>query len=161
MSRNVKILFTLSVIVNVILLGVAGGYVMRDMGKGPWEEASQELSPESRAMVSQMFEKMHADAKPIMEDMKEARQDLKNVMMKQDFDPKKFDECIDRMRDLRLKMGQKFAATTKEVAMSLPPMERQRMAEKFLSGFDWKNRRGSRWHCDETFGPKWYGKASF
>ena len=161
MSRTIKILFTLSVVLNFVLLGLAAGYLMRDMHSGPWEEASKELSPESREMVSTMFEKMHVDAKPIMDEMKEARQDLKKVMMTEEFNEKEYDRCINRMRDLRQKMGEKFAATTKDVVVSLPPMERQRMAEKFLSGFDWKNARGSRWNCDESFGPRWYGKSSF
>lgn len=149
MSRNAKILFTLSIVMNFVLLGVTGGYAVRAMHKSPWQMASKELSPQSREMVSHMFEKMHAETKPIMEEMNRARQELRNVMMQDEFNQKNFDKCMTHLHDLKMKMGEKFAATTREVVTSLPAEERQKMADKFVAGFDWKSRGGSGWRCND------------
>ncbi len=156
MSKTIKTLFTLSVLFNVMLLGAGAGYAFKKWhhAPGPWQEAKKDLSPQSQELMARNFQKMHEDMRPLFDDMKKSREELRHVMMQSDFNSQQFDAAMQRMRALRQQIGEKMGASAKEIAAQLSPEERKKMADRIIVGFDAKHRFGMAgpWPCQKSAG---------
>jgi uncharacterized membrane protein len=147
MTKTVKTLFTLSILLNILLLGIGAGFAIKEWREDPWwEQAKVELSPQSQDLLKKSFDKMHDDMAPLIAETREAREQLKNLMAQESFDSKKFDQITAHIRDVRQKMGDKMTATTKELVSNLSPDERKKMADRFV-GIDWRHRKKAPWMC--------------
>jgi uncharacterized membrane protein len=154
-SKKLKTLFTLSVALNVLLLGAAAGFAIKEWREEPWHMAKANMSPQSREMLSQRYQQMHRDMAPLLAEMRKSRDSMRAVMMQDPFDTAKFDQAIARLRSLRQQMGDRMSATTKEIVMNMPSEERRKMADNFVRGFGWKHEKGGHWRCTlQSFGPE-------
>lgn len=153
MSKTVKLLFTLSIIANVLLVGTAGGMAFHEYRENAsWREANREMSTEGREMMRTSFDRMHMEMAPLFNEMRESREALKVLLSEETFNPTQFDLAAQKYRDVRRKMGEKMSDVTKQLAANLPPQDRQTMADHLVRGFDSKGKKGS-WRCDKS-GPR-------
>jgi uncharacterized membrane protein len=153
MSKTTKLLFTLSIVANVLLLGAAGGMAFKDYKANVvWREANNQMSSEGREMMRTSFDRMHSEMTPLFNDMRESREALKQVLAQEKFDPTQFDLAAQNYRNIRRQMAEKMSDVTKQLASNLPPEDRQTMADHLVRGFDSKGKKGS-WRCDKS-GPR-------
>ena len=145
MNRNLKILFTLSVILNVLLIGVSGGMVFkhRHGGPGRWmEEAQHGMSPESRNLMAREFQESHKQIGPLGQKAREAREKIVQILSSPEFNEGEFDAAIESLRDAQQSiMAQKMSAT-KRIAAQMPQEERAKLAKHFEKSFS------GRWNKD-------------
>ncbi len=138
MKKNVKILFTLSVVLNVLLLGAMGGMCFRHWQENSWRMAKNEMSPQSQEMLRSRFSAMHEEMAPLFAEMRKNRDEMRVLLQQDAFDPVRFDIVTQNYRKLRRQMGEKMSDATKQLAAKLPAQDRQKMANQFVQGFGWK-----------------------
>jgi uncharacterized membrane protein len=153
MKKCTKTLFTLSVVLNFLLLGALAGVGIKEWRHDPWHMAKNEMSPESRDMVKESFQKMHADMKPLFADMRRSREQMREILRQEQFNAARFDEVSAHLRTLRQQMGDRMSAVTKDMVAVMPPQDRQQMADHFVMGWKHGGKRGG-WNCDKDKGDK-------
>lgn len=136
MRSSTKVIFTLSVLLNVVLIGVVAGGVIKDLRKQPWHQAKEELSPESRSIVARNFRATHNDMRDIREQSQKLREQMKDIFKAEVFDVEAFDKAALKMDELKQKMHQRKIESIRELAQSLPQEERVKMADKLARGME-------------------------
>ncbi len=145
MSKKIKIILTMSVLVNLLLAGTLAGIVMDKHREMPWEKTKRELTPESQELVSKMFQNTWKDMGPVIRQSMDNRKYLADVVRADEFDPKAFDEAVKRLRGVQDLIAKKKIESTKELLIKLPDEDRKKLAEQVANSFSWKgNRHGKR-----------------
>jgi uncharacterized membrane protein len=130
MSKRLKMVFMVSLILNVLLIGVVGGLAYKKWSAHPWHKIKHELSPETRHIVGRNLQSAFRDIKPLGNKARKARADLVKILSAEEFDGEEFDKAAARLVDVQDEMRAKKIAVTKEVAEQLSYEERQKMADR-------------------------------
>lgn len=145
MSKTVKVIFTLSVMLNVLLLGLGGGYAYKKMNDKPWHQAQKNMPPDIQAMMEKNYQAMRANMETLNAQSQQAHEELGALLKSKQFDPQRFDQIASRISDLRKKMGDERMRATRTLVVQLSPEQRQKMADHFAGRWDW--RRNLYWTC--------------
>jgi uncharacterized membrane protein len=124
MSKAVKLLFVVSLVLNFLLLGVFLGRLPRDVGFGRQQRLEQTLKnlPEpSRARLRDKFNQMRAAADPLREQIRVAREQALRILGADPFDEAAYDRQVSQFDDLQLQMFKRMAQVTKEITQGLSP----------------------------------------
>ena len=138
MSKNIKILLTLSILANILLAGAFFGMVMEKHDDMPWEKVKEGLSPASQEMVAKVFQETWKDMGSVMRQSMDNRKYLAEVIRADEFDPGKFDEAVGRIKGVQDLMAKKKLQATRELLMKLPPDDRKKLADQVANSFSWK-----------------------
>lgn len=149
MSKNLKILFTLSIILNVLLLGAGGGFAFKEMQEKPWRMMKVQMSPEGRERMSAHYEAMRDDMAPLFAEMRKSREQMKEIMASQNFSMNEYDAITKHIRVLRQQIGDKMNAATRQLVVDMPPNDRQKMADHFVRGFGGRHGGPGDWGCKD------------
>lgn len=145
MRRSTKIILSVSLIANLLLVGVIGGAAYKKWSARPWHEVKKQLEPESRNVVARTFQDKFREIRPIGKEARKVRGELIKVMTAEEFDPEAFDEAAAELTSLRDRMAEIKLQATKDILSQLPKEEREkmahRMAEKIGGGIEHKVRR--------------------
>ncbi len=160
MRKSLKILFTASVLLNVLLFGSHAAITYKHWANHPWQQAKSGLSPEARNVVARSFRASRDEIKPLAKKARAERQKLMKVFQAEEFDEEAFDKIVEDMQKHQSEIMTLKIQTMKDIAKELPPEERAKMAKKFVEALDRqkKRRRNSdtRWkhpHVPEEFDP--------
>ncbi len=135
MSRRMKMIFTISVLFNILLLGVAGGIAYQHC-KDPYMETMQEaMSPEGRNIVARTMQQAFREGRDDMESARDAKKEIRAIISAEEFDEVAFDDAAKNLGGIMRGMGEKRIAVTKELAMQLSQEDRVVLAIKFSKGF--------------------------
>lgn len=132
MTRRVKLIFTFSILLNVLLVGALGGLVLNrvsDRLGGTGAVAREHLAPESRQKIMGIVQRNRVGMRPAMQRVKESRDRVFEALAAETFDPEAYEAAIEELADLQSHVFLERAKVTKEIAASLPPGERRKMAE--------------------------------
>ena len=130
MSKRIKIIFTVSIALNVLLFGAGAGHVYHHWLSHPWHEVKAELAPETRNIVGRTFQSAFREIRPLGQDARRARADLVKILSAQKFDEAAFDKAVERLSGVKSKMRATKIKATKDLAMQLSAEERRKMAER-------------------------------
>ena len=144
MTKNLKILLTISILANVLLAGALGGMVMDHRKDMPWEKMKEGLSPESQELVTRMFQDNWKNMSSTMRQSVDNRDYLADVVRADEFDPKAFDEAVKRIRGVQDLISKKKTESTKDLLSQLPPDDRKKLADQVANSFAWKGRHGGK-----------------
>lgn len=144
MNNKIKTILTVSILVNVLLLGSLAGMVLDKERDMPWEKVKEGLSPPSQELVARMFQKTWKDMGPVMRQSMDNRKYLADVVRAEEFDPEDFDEAVERLRGVQDLMTVRKVESTKELLIELPKEDRKKLAEHVANSFSWKWREGKR-----------------
>lgn len=136
--KNLKLIITVSVIINVLLAGTVAGMILDRPRTMPWEQVKETLSPESQKLVTKMFQNTWKESSSVMRQSMDNRKYLAEVVAAEEFDEKKFDEAVKRIRGVQDLMAEKKIKSTKELLKKLPKEDRQKLAEAVSNSFSWK-----------------------
>ncbi len=128
MRRSTKIILSVSLITNLLLVGVVGGAAYKKWNERPWHEIKKQLEPETRNVVARTFQDKFREIRPIGKDARKARGNLVKVMTAEEFDSEAFDKAAAELIDLRDKMQAVKIQATKDILSQLPADERAKMA---------------------------------
>lgn len=135
MSKKIKILFTISVLLNVVLIGMAAGHMVKRWNHSPMETAMKEMSPEGRHIVARELQNAFRDGHDDMRKMRQTKKELKKILTAEEFDADAFESAAEKMHEMRSEMGEKRIDVTKGLAKKLSREDRSALAKKFDRGF--------------------------
>lgn len=128
MRRSTKIILSVSLITNLLLVGVVGGAAYKKWSARPWHEVKKQLEPESRNVVARTFQDKFREIRPIGREARKARGDLIKVMTAEEFDVEAFDKAANELTDLRDRISEIKLQATKDILSQLPKEEREKLA---------------------------------
>jgi uncharacterized membrane protein len=133
MTRCAKILFTGSVVINLLLGGIVGGAIVERARHAPWEEIKQDLKPETQNLLARTFQQTSRNMSATIGEMREARQEMKKAFSAKSFDEAAYDQAVEKLMAAQQKLMTERLRTSKEIAAQLPQEERVKIADKFSS----------------------------
>lgn len=130
MNKKLKILFTVSVIFNVLLLGIHSGMAYKHVSDKPWHKVRESLAPETKHVMARQFQKNRSDMKPIISEARAQKKAVLRVLQAENFDQDKFEREVKKLQKLQGKVRGYKAQSVGELAAQLSLEERTK-----LSGF--------------------------
>lgn len=130
MSQKFKWIILLSVLLNVLLVGILFGQLPHRFDRDNYrkqimEQAVKKLPESAQVSFRQKLEQMRAAADPIRDQIRQARDDTVAVIVNDPFNEAAFDRQVQKINDLRLQM----ADILKKAAKELPPDQRRALGE--------------------------------
>ncbi len=133
MSKKMKLVFTLSVLANLLLAGLMIGHSAKRWGGPPPALPSAEnLSAESAALIRKVFEEERAGLQPLIDEMRGVKSDLMHAVSAETFDTQAFDKAARKMKGTLGKMTAQRLDMFKSVSEQLPQEDRVKFADKFV-----------------------------
>jgi uncharacterized membrane protein len=134
MNRKVRIVFLVSIILNVLLLGIVlGALPHRFERRVPFQErlkADAEKLPEpARTRFLEGMETARKEVEPMREQMRQAREETLRILASESFDEAAYDQQVDRIQKLRLELAKRMSNSIKQVAKNLAPEQRKELAK--------------------------------
>lgn len=132
MKKSHKILFTLSIVLNLALTGVVAGHVVKRWRDAPWQEVQKDLSPQTRDLMRKMFMEKREKIKSNWKEMGEKKKAMEVILSAPEFDAQAFDTAVQDWQMFNSHVTQGKMEFFKSVMTQLPQEERIKLAEKFV-----------------------------
>lgn len=134
MNRTLKLLFLVSIILNVLLVGVLTGQLPRRLERGSFreqrmEQALKDLPQPTQTRLREKFKQMRAAGDPLREQLRAVREETLGILSAEPFDEAAYDRQVSKIDELQLQMFKKTGQVVKQIAKELPPEERRIFAQ--------------------------------
>lgn len=139
MSKGLKIFLAVSVLLNVLLLGILIGTFSHTF-LGRMEKGKRalmflkDLPPEKRDMVIETIKDMKKESRETRKKIKQKKNEVIDVFSAPEFDPVLFDRKVAEMHALMGEVTSEIADETKKIASELNYEERKAVAEIIRRG---------------------------
>lgn len=142
MRTGIKIIFTVSLLLNVLLAGAVGGHFYTKWREHPWQEVHEELSPEARNHAARIFQSAFRQIREVGGEARKSRAELVKILSAKAFDAEAFDREAAKLAAARAEITTLKITATKEVAQALDSQERSKMARRMtdMIGGGWERR---------------------
>lgn len=130
MSKKFKIILTVSVLLNLVLIGVASGHVYKHWSSHPWHQVKKDLSPEARNIAGRTFQSAFREIRPLGDKARKARAEIVKILSAQEFDEAAFDKATAKMLSIRGDMKALKIQAMKDAAMKLSVEDRRKLANR-------------------------------
>lgn len=129
MSKKVKILFTFSLILNVLFLSMVAGHFFHQSGEGrPWDETKAMLAPETREVMNVAFKKNKGEIVSFFGEAHKNKEAMKALLSAPEFDGAAYDVMAEKLEVFSGQMMGHRVSVIKEIFSQLPQEERLKMA---------------------------------
>ena len=130
MNHKLKWVILVSIILNVLLVGILFGQLPRRFDRDVYyqrimDQAVRKLPQSEQTAFRQKMDQMRAEAEPIRNQIREARDETIRIVTTEPFDEAAFDREVKRVNDLRVQM----AGILKKASKQLPADERRALGE--------------------------------
>jgi uncharacterized membrane protein len=140
MSKKLKAAFLVSLVLNVVLVGVLLGHQWgfratvhrfdrETRREQRMEEVLEGLPPDAQARLRDKFRQLRSAAEPFFREMRQAQDAALKVLGADPFDPTALDHQEARILKLRTEMTSRMSDVIKTAIKDLTPEERRRFAE--------------------------------
>lgn len=130
MNKKLKIAFLVSIIANVLLLGVVlGALPQRFEGRPSFQDRLKKLPEPTRTRFGESMDSMRRAGEPLRQEMQQAREEAIRILTGEPFDEAAYDRQVNKIQQLRLQLGKQMSDNMKELAKSLPPEDRKELAK--------------------------------
>jgi uncharacterized membrane protein len=134
MNKKVRIAFLVSIIVNVLLLGIVlGALPHRFERRVPFQERlkadAEKLQEPARTRFLEGMEKARQEVEPIREQMRQARERTLSILASESFDEAAYDQQVEKIHKLRLDLAKRMSDSIKQVAKDLEPEQRKELTK--------------------------------
>jgi uncharacterized membrane protein len=134
MSKRLKILVFVSLIINILLIGVVIGhfstrYFVKKHFKGHFPEISTELSAEKQEMLTDAMIKHHTESRDTKRKIRRVREEIVKILTAPEFNEQLYDKKVAELHDLHGQMAKGLAEATKKLAVKFTPAERRVLAQ--------------------------------
>jgi uncharacterized membrane protein len=133
MSKRMKVIFTLSLLANIIFAGVGIGLFYKFCKDIP---IAGDMSPEARSFVARTFQEGKEEVKPLFKDIKSQRAKVESIIMAEQFDKAAYDREVDAMLDVRDQISRHRAEVMGKALAQLSLEDRQKFAKRALDGLE-------------------------
>lgn len=134
MSKKIKIILSLSIILNVLLIGLVAGHVIKRAShhRAPHqalEQIADTFPAEKRDMVQSVMKDMREQKREQHKALREAREKLMDIFTAAEFDPEAFQQAAKSLHDQHGARGQQMTDAFTKLGQSLNQEERQALAK--------------------------------
>ncbi|MAE51301.1 MAG: hypothetical protein CMH27_05795 [Micavibrio sp.] len=134
-NKAMKVMFTISVILNVLALGAAGGMVYKQWSHAPYRALSSEMSPEGHNIVARTMQTAFKEGRGDMKKARAIKKQISQILSAKDFDAEAFDAKAETLHKIMSNMGKRRIDVTRDLAADLSQADRKVLAERFEKGF--------------------------
>jgi uncharacterized membrane protein len=136
MNRTMKTVFLISLILNVLLVGVLFGALPRSFGERPsfrdrFKADIEKLPEPARTRLRESLEQGRKADKPALEEIRRAREDALQMVASEPFDEAAYDRQVEKIAELRRALFRHMSDNFKTVVKDLPVEQRKAVAEIF------------------------------
>lgn len=142
LATGMKAFFTVSILLNIMLLGIGGGLAYQHYTHNPAEHIYREMSPEARNIVARTMQEAFREGRSTMDEARQIKNDLKVIISAEEFDEQKFMAEAQKMQAIKAAMGEKRIEVTRDLAKQLSQDDRTILAERFSKGFHGYKHKG-------------------
>lgn len=135
MSRQFKFLFTLSILLNLLLVGIVAGHVSHRLfiQHEPYSEIFSQIAdalpPEKRPIFEDAMKRADQDTAELHDQLAESRKQAANIMKADAFDKDAYLAQVQRINKLRAQLIERKAEAITEAAGKLSAEDRAAMTE--------------------------------
>lgn len=133
MNRRIKLVFTISLLLNIVLISVGAGMAYKMRRDLPFPH---EMSPEAQNFMARTFQQGREEVKPLIDDTRAKRQIVESILIAPDFDRAAYNKAADAMLDARDRISRKKADIMGRALVDLPAPDRQKFANRILDGLE-------------------------
>lgn len=145
MTKTLKVIFTISVLLNIAFVGLVSGHHAKKMKK--WEAFHSELAPETHELIKATLKNKHDIIRQKRKMEREKLAVISGVLNAEEFDEAKFKDAIEDWREFQNGVIEGKTDTMIRIASELPQAERQKLSKRFvhvLSGRDGRKKHGGK-----------------
>ena len=133
MSKRIKIIFIVSILLNVLFIGIMIGHfskraAMRETMKADMKETIAHLPEEKQELILSAMKKLRGNTRGTKVKADRARKELVETLTAPQFDPERFDNEVEEMHELFGVLTRSMASTVVELAKQLNREEREALA---------------------------------
>jgi len=140
MNRKLKIFLTLSIILNLLLIGALGGFsYKRWQHHKPFER--EMLSAEAQQVLRDTFTARRENMRETFAEARASRNALADILAADEFDPDAFDAAIAQKQVLTDRIMQAHIDGVRALALALPDDDRKKMARHLAGRLDPMSRK--------------------
>lgn len=150
MNRRKKLIFTISILLNIIFAGVGAGLAFKYCRDMP---VPGDLSPEGQHSTARIFQEGRQDAMPLIHDLKKQRKIVEEILTADAFDAAAYKESVAALLAAQGKLHQHKAATMARAVENLSPEDRKKFARRIMDGLDGHRHKKKR-DFEKSFTPK-------
>jgi uncharacterized membrane protein len=134
MGKRIKILISISLLLNVLLIGIVIGNISHRLFREDFPprhplELTGKLSPDKEKLFLDMRERVDQENRKVRQQIDEARERVLSILGAPDFDENAYQAEAAKLDKLHGLMMQRFADATKELAKKFNRAERKVLAE--------------------------------
>lgn len=139
MGTQLKVTLYVSLAINLLLIGMVGGYLVRGCPRRPPPfppppELAQKLSPEHAELFSKAMDSLHEKNRKNAEALDQTRNEVLEILTAKDFDAKAFQDKMKQLHDRHGDMQGQLTQTVAELASKLSQEERKALAQILKRG---------------------------
>lgn len=142
MNRRMKLIFTVSILLNIVFIGVGAGMFYKFCQDIP---IAREMSPEGRNFVARTYQKGWEDVKPLIREVKERKKRVETILLADEFDEKAYDKAVEDVLETQGKIMHHRADTMSRALDQLSTEDRKKFSRDILAGLT-PGRKGGRHH---------------
>jgi len=131
MNRRMKLIFTTSVLLNIVLIGVGLGLLFKFCQDIP---IPRDMSPDARNFVARTYQNGREEVKPLITEVKERRKSVERILTADDFDRKAYDKAVDDLLDTQGKIMRHRADTMGKALTDLTDDDRKKFSRQVIDG---------------------------
>lgn len=144
MNPRMKLIFTVSLLLNIVFVGTAAGMLYRFAQERI--DIPGDMTPEARSFMARTFQQGREQIRPMIDKVKKERKDVENVIKAEPFDIKAYEKTTGVLLDTRNDISRKRAEIMGEALADLPQKDRDKFARKIIDGLEGRRPHGGGYH---------------
>ncbi len=139
MSKRMKVIFTISVALNVLLFGTIVGHVGHKYNQAPWQAAH--LSEESQKKMKQSFKELA----PLKRQIWSKKREMGALLLADNFDAAAYEKVVIEAADLKRQFELERSMAIKNTLVGLSVEERKVYVQHMSKRIDKYMKRHGKW----------------
>ncbi len=131
MNRRMKLIFTVSVLLNIVFVGVAAGMFYKFCQD---VRIPADMSPEARSFVARTYQNGREDVKPLITEVKARKKKVESTILADSFDAKAYNDAVDDLLETQQKIMRHRANTMEKALVELSTQDRKKFSKEILDG---------------------------
>ena len=140
MTKTMKIIFTLSILINLVLVGVVSGSLYKRHKKHA-PPIPKELSTEIRAKLEGNIKESRGKMREQFKELKQSHEVLQRIVTAEQFDIDAYNESVNKILDAKDEISKQKAEMMGNILSELSLEERKKISEKLVKSLSYKTGR--------------------
>lgn len=131
MSKRMRLIFTVSILLNIVFVAVGVGLFYRYCQDIPIPGT---MSPEARNFVARTYQNGREEVKPLITEVKARRKTVESILTSDSFDRKAYDAAVDDLLETQGKIARHRADTMGKALDQLSDEDRKKFSREIING---------------------------